>query len=77
MPNRQLNIRLDASARDQLEALAFLRRLPAATLARDLVIEYLARSKDEPGLDTALLALGQHDRTVGTPDATITTIHTK
>ena len=58
---RQLNIRLKASDRDQLEALAFLRRIPSATLARDIVLDYLDRYRDEAGVQAALSALAEHD----------------
>jgi predicted transcriptional regulator len=60
-PGRQLNIRLSPAARDRLEALAFLRRVPSSTLARDIVLEYLERFRDEPGLQAALKALIEHD----------------
>ena len=58
---RQLNIRLSPAARDRLEALAFVRRVPSATLARDIVLDYLDRYRDEPGLQGALAALSEHD----------------
>jgi predicted transcriptional regulator len=58
---RQLNIRLSATARDRLEALAFLRRTTASTLARDMVLDYLDRFRDEAGFEEALAALAEHD----------------
>lgn len=58
---RQLNIRLSAAARDRLEALAFVRRTPSSTLARDILLDYLHRYQDEPGLEAALVALAEHD----------------
>ncbi len=62
MASRQLNIRLDASSADELEAHAFLRRVPVAALARDVLREFLDRVRDEPGLEGALVARAEHDR---------------
>jgi hypothetical protein len=59
---RQLNIRLAPAVRDQLEALAFLRRIPSATLARDIVVEYLELHRHTPGLGAVLAGLSEHDR---------------
>lgn len=61
MASRQLNIRLDAVAMDELEAHAFLRRLPAAALARDIVLKFLRETRDAPGLESAMMARADHD----------------
>lgn len=61
MTSRQLNIRLSPDARDQLDALAFVRRTHASTLARDIVLDYLSRYATEPGVKEALAALAAHD----------------
>jgi len=61
MTSRQLNIRLSPDARDQLDALAFVRRTYASTLARDIVLDYLRRYANEPGMKEALAALAAHD----------------
>lgn len=61
MTSRQLNIRLAPNVRDRLEALAFVRRTPASTLARDIVVEYLDLHQAESGLETALAALLERD----------------
>ncbi|GAB2680744.1 hypothetical protein GCM10027070_19010 [Barrientosiimonas humi] len=61
MTSRQLNIRLSPQARDRLDALAFVRRTAASTLARDIVLDYLHHHGDEPGHDAALRALDAHD----------------
>jgi hypothetical protein len=63
MASRQLNIRLDSSAGDQLDAHAFLRRVPAAALARDVILEFLREARDEPGLAEAMTARAERDRT--------------
>ena len=60
-PGRQLNIRLSPRERDQLEALAFLRRLPASVLARDVLFEYLQQHREDPGLQSVLKGLAEHD----------------
>jgi hypothetical protein len=60
-PGRQLNIRVSEAASDRLEALAFLRRITAANLAREVLLEYLDAHADEPGLQGALKALAAHD----------------
>jgi len=62
MASRQLNIRLEPSAADELEAHAFLRRVPAATVARDVILKFLREARNEPGLDTARKARAEHDR---------------
>lgn len=61
MTSRQLNIRLSPDARDQLDALAFVRRTYASTLARDIVLDYLSRYANEPGMKDALAVLAAHD----------------
>lgn len=61
MKSRQLNIRLSQVDRDRLEALAFLRRTPASTLARQLVLDYLDLHSGEPGMADALRSLATHD----------------
>lgn len=61
MTGRQLNIRLDAADRDRLEALAYVRRTPAAALAREIVLEYVTAHEDEPGVRSALASLAEHD----------------
>jgi len=65
MTSRQLNIRLSPVARDRLEALAFVRRTQASTLARDVVLEYLELHANESGLEQALDALIERDRDRG------------
>lgn len=61
MTSRQLNIRLNPQARDQLDALAFVRRTSASALARDILLDYLSRYANEPGVKEALAALATHD----------------
>lgn len=61
MTSRQLNIRLPPEDRDRLEALAFVRRTYASVLARDIVLDYLERYANEPGVKEALAALAAHD----------------
>jgi len=61
MKSRQLNIRLSPQARDQLDALAFVRRTSASTLARDILLDYISRYANEPGVKEALAALAAHD----------------
>lgn len=62
MTSRQLNIRLDPLSRDRLEALAFVRRQHASSLARAIVLEYLSVHAHESGLERALQALTDQDR---------------
>lgn len=62
MTGRQLNIRLDAADRDRLEALAYVRRKPPATLAREIVLEYVAAHEHERGMQSALASRAEHDR---------------
>jgi hypothetical protein len=64
MASRQLNIRLDSTAMDELEAHAFLRRVPATTMARDVIMGFLREAQDEPGLDTARRARDEYDHSV-------------
>jgi hypothetical protein len=65
MTSRQLNIRLRPQARDQLDALAFVRRTAASTLARDIVLDYLGRYANEPGVKEAMAAVAAHDAADG------------
>ena len=62
MTSRQLNIRLSPADRDNLEALAFVRRRTASVLARDIVLEYLVLHRHESGLERALEALVERDQ---------------
>lgn len=62
MASRQLNIRLEPAAADELEVHAFLRRVPAATVARDVILKFLREAQDEPGMDTARKARTEHDQ---------------
>lgn len=62
MVGRQLNIRLDEGAIDELEAHAFLRRVQPATLAREIILNFLRDNGDEPGLDAAKKSRADHDR---------------
>ncbi len=62
MVSRQLNIRLDAAAIEELEAHAYLRRIPAAALARDIILKFLREARHEPGLGAAMTARTDHDR---------------
>jgi len=59
---RQLNIRLDAAATEQLEAHAYLRRIPSAAFARDIILNFLRDNDDEPGLEAAMKSRADHDR---------------
>jgi hypothetical protein len=59
---RQLNIRLDAAAFDEFEAHAFLRRVQSATLAREIILDFLRDNGDEPGLEAAKKSRADHDR---------------
>jgi hypothetical protein len=59
---RQLNIRLDEAAIDELEAHAFLRRVQPASLAREIILGFLRDNGDEPGLDAAKSSRADHDR---------------
>jgi hypothetical protein len=59
---RQLNIRLDEAAIDELEAHAFLRRIQPAALAREIILNFLRENGDEPGLETAKKSRTDHDR---------------
>jgi hypothetical protein len=65
MSTRQVNIRLDAIAADELEAHAFLRRLPAASLARDVIMQFLDDKRDEPGMETARRARVEYEAETG------------
>lgn len=62
MTSRQLNIRLEAAAIDELEAHAFLRRIPPGAFARDVILKFLQEARDEPGLEAAMKARADHDR---------------
>lgn len=62
MAGRQLNIRLDEAAIDELEAHAFLRRVPPAALAREIILDFLRDNGDEPGLEAAKMSRADHDR---------------
>lgn len=62
MVSRQLNIRLDPAANEELEAHAYLHRVPVAAFARDLILKFLEERRDEPGLEAALEARAEHDR---------------
>lgn len=62
MAGRQLNIRLDEPAVDELEAHAFLRRVPPAALAREIILSFLRDNSDEPGLEAAKKSRVDHDR---------------
>jgi hypothetical protein len=62
MAGRQLNIRLESPALDELEGHAFLRRVTAGTVARDVILKFLREARDEPGLDDAMKARREHDR---------------
>jgi hypothetical protein len=61
MAGRQLNIRLDPAAADELEVHAFLRRQPAANVARDVIMEFLEARRDEPGMETARRARAEYE----------------
>lgn len=62
MASRQLNIRLDEAALEELEAHAFLRRVQPAVFARDIILNFLRDSRDESGLDGAIRSRADHDR---------------
>lgn len=62
MASRQLNIRLDEAAAEELEAHAFLRRAQPAALARDIILNFLRDNGDEPGLEAAMKSRADHDR---------------
>ena len=62
MESRQLNLRLPPDERDRLEALAFIRRTNASSLARQIVTEYVKRHETEAGFTDAMRALAAHDR---------------
>jgi hypothetical protein len=62
MASRQLNIRLNEAAIEELEAHAFLRRVQPATFARDIILNFLRDHRDEPGLEGAMKARADHDR---------------
>jgi hypothetical protein len=64
MASRQLNVRLDPAAMDELEAHAYLRRIPATTMARDVIMQFLRTTSDEPGLEAARQARAEYDRSV-------------
>ena len=76
MTRRQLNIRLSLVDHDRLDALAFVRREPPASLARDIVLEYLAGHTNESGLKRTLEARAEHDLIAG-PPATVRELHPK
>jgi hypothetical protein len=59
---RQLNIRLDEAAIDEFEAHAFLRRVQPATLAREVILNFLRDNGDAPGLEAAKKSRADHDR---------------
>jgi hypothetical protein len=59
---KQLNIRLDEAAIDELEAHAFLRRAQPAALAREIILNFLRDNGDEPGLEAAKKSRADHDR---------------
>jgi len=59
---RQLNIRLDEAAIDELEAHAFLRRVQPAALAREIILNFLRDNGDEPGLEAARKSRADYDR---------------
>jgi hypothetical protein len=61
MPSRQLNIRLEPAAADELEVHAFLRRVPPAVVARDVILEFLREARNDPGMDTARKARVEYD----------------
>jgi hypothetical protein len=69
--SRQLNIRLDPVAADELEAHAFLRREPVTNLARDVIMKFLDDRRDEPGMDTARRARAEYEATASPADPTI------
>ena len=62
MAGRQLNIRLDEATIDELEAHAFLRRVPPAAFAREIILSFLRNNGDEPGLEAAKGSRADHDR---------------
>lgn len=74
MAGRQLNIRLNPADRDKLEALAYVRRQPSATLAREIVLEYVAAHEQEPGVQSALASRAEHDRASQQPTARVTNL---
>ena len=74
MTRRQLNIRLSLVDRDRLEALAFVRRKQAASLARDIVVQYLAGHTNESGFERTLEALAEHDL-LAEPPAAVPVLH--
>lgn len=62
MASRQLNIRLDERAAEELEAHAYLRRVQPAALARDIILAFLRDNGDEAGLEAAMKSRAEHDR---------------
>jgi hypothetical protein len=60
--SRQLNIRLDEAATEELEAHAFLRRVQPAALARDIILDFLRDNSDEPSVEAAMKSRADHDR---------------
>jgi hypothetical protein len=74
--SRQLNIRLDEAAIEELEAHAFLRRVQPAALARDIILNFLRDNGDEPGLGTAMKSRADHDR-VARRRTNVTPLHPK
>jgi len=69
MTGRQLNIRLDPADMDRLEALAYVRRVQSATLAREIVLTYVAAHEREPGVQNALASRVEHDEATATEAA--------
>jgi hypothetical protein len=59
---RQLNIRLDEAAIDELEAHAFLHRVQPAALAREIILGFLRDNGDEPGLEAAKRSRVDHEQ---------------
>lgn len=76
MASRQLNIRLDATAIEELEAHAFVRRVQPAALAREIILDFLRDNDDEPGLEAARKSRADHDR-VSRQQAKVTPLRPK
>jgi hypothetical protein len=74
--SRQLNIRLDEAAIEELEAHAFLRRVQPAALARDIILNFLRDNSDEPSLEAAMKSRADHDR-VSQRQAKVTPLRSK
>ena len=62
MASRQLNIRLDERATEELEAHAFLRRVQPAALARDIILDFLRDNSDEPSVEAAMKSRADRDK---------------